>query len=179
MLKFRANFMQYILNWVCGLTHPRSVEETNTTTCTYLGWYPPPPTTTTYLGRYPPHIPHIWVGTPPPIYHIYGSVPPPPPPTPSMPLWCIMLGNLSWCCEVLEFLQCSRIERSMCIIPIHFYFTELKTSNNKERVYKMKGVGFFIHVHLFFYFHIYNIATLHLIKTRCSRNKRSMCILFN
>ena len=27
--KFRANFMQYILNWVCGLTHSRSVEETN------------------------------------------------------------------------------------------------------------------------------------------------------
>ena len=27
--KFRANFMQYTLNWVYGLTHPRSVEETN------------------------------------------------------------------------------------------------------------------------------------------------------
>ena len=27
--KFRANFMQYILHWDCGLIHPRSVEETN------------------------------------------------------------------------------------------------------------------------------------------------------
>ena len=27
--QFRANLIQYILNWFCGITHPSSVEETN------------------------------------------------------------------------------------------------------------------------------------------------------